>query len=207
MRANARGLWRRCHGAWRWLAAPPPDGSIAARARGIDRWLGWVLLFATLLLAAGWFAPIMTVRQWMLFDESVSLLQGVGALWDHSEYVLLGMVVIFSFIFPVIKIFLTLRLWRSPNIVAAGFEKRMRRLETLGKWSMLDVFVIALFVAALNISLIMDVFVHWGIYLLASGVLVSMVVFTRLTRLAVRMRAEEEEAAQGIEARTALPPF
>jgi paraquat-inducible protein A len=158
-------------------------------SRGVDRSLGWMLLVSAGLVTGGWFAPVMTVDQLFFIDRSLSLFEGIGTLWTHGEYVLLAMVMIFSFLFPGAKILLTFWLWRYQDVTGPRFARDLRWIETLGKWSMLDVFVIALSVAAINISLIGDVHLHWGIYLLAAGVLCSMAVFTRLTRLAARASA------------------
>ena len=52
---------------------------------------------------------------------------------------------------------------------------------------MLDVFVVALTVVAIKISIITDVAVHFGIYAFTAAILLSLVTVQRMTHLARRM--------------------
>jgi paraquat-inducible protein A len=170
------------------LWSPPVPHSIAERARGIDRWLGAFLLLALALLVLGWLAPMMTVEQLLFFERRVSVLSGMVSLIENGQIGLFVIMLLFSILFPVAKIYLSFRLLRDHDPAEPDFENYLRRVEALGKWSMLDVFIIALAVAAINISLIADVHLHWGIYALSGGVLLSMATFGRLMVIANRIR-------------------
>ena len=86
------------------------------------------------------------------------------------------------------KILFALRLWRGADARGAKFEISLKRAEILGRWSMLDVFLMALGVAAVNLSLIADVHLHWGLYALAGGVVLSLIATTRMSVIAARIR-------------------
>jgi len=158
--------------------------TLARRARGYDRALGLVLLSAVVLVVVGWLAPAMSISKFFIFDESVSLATGLRALVGQGEYGLAALIVVFAMVLPICRIGLIYALWRFQPIDDRLLSRKVRFVESLGKWSMLDVFVMALVVAALNISLIADVHMHWGVYSLAAGVLLSMLAATRVSKLA-----------------------
>lgn len=167
-----------------WPAAPR---SIAAHAVGADRLLGAGLAASSLLLVVGWTAPIMTVKRLFLFGEDLSVLQGLAVLAERGDFGLLAILALFTVLFPIAKLVLAYRLWRHGDVTAPAFERRLRRVETLGRWSMMDVFLVSLTVAAVEVSVIADVHLHWGLYAFAAAVILSMVTFSRMTMIAARM--------------------
>jgi paraquat-inducible protein A len=173
--------------ATRALGRPAPN-SVAALTAGADRLLGLALIASAGLLALGWLAPMMTVKRLFLFEERISIIDGLITLVEHGEWALFLIVVVFSVLFPAAKLALSYRLWLSGDVRDPRFEARLKRIEGLGKWSMLDVFLVALAVAAIKISVIADVHLHWGLYAFAAGILLSMTAFARLTTIASRLR-------------------
>ena len=170
------------------LFAPRDRNSLAAHAKGADKLLGGVLFVAAGLLLAGWFIPIMTVRRLFIFEDRISVLQALDALLARGQYLLFAIILIFSMLFPLLKITISYRLWRGHDVHGEKFARRLGRAELVGRWSMLDVFLMALAVAAVNFSLIADVHLHWGLYALSGGVVLSMLASTRMSVLAGRIR-------------------
>jgi paraquat-inducible protein A len=170
------------------MVGPHPN-SLAARARGPDRLLGWVVLFAGVLLVLGWTLPIMTVEKLWFLSERVSILQGALELWRHGDLFLCAVIVIFSVAFPLLKLGLALFLWYQADTGGALLVRALGWIEQLGRWSMLDVFVVALLVVAIQASLISDVAMHAGIYVFTAAVVVSILAVQRMTALARRARA------------------
>ena len=165
------------------------DGnSLAAQARGADRLLGVALVSAAALLVVGWLVPIMTVQRLIFFEDRISVIQAVEALWEQQQYLLFFTMLIFSMLLPLVKIFFALRLWRGHDVRGEKFEISLKRAEILGRWSMLDVFLMALAVAAVNLSLIADVHLHWGLYALSGGVVLSLIATTRMSAMAAKIR-------------------
>ena len=170
------------------LFAPRDRNSLAAHAKGADKLLGGVLFVAAGLLLAGWFIPIMTVRRLFFFEDRISVLQALDALLARGQYLLFAIILIFSMLFPLLKITISYRLWRGHDVRGEKFARRLGRAELVGRWSMLDVFLMAIAVAAVNFSLIADVHLHWGLYALSGGVVLSMLASTRMSVLAGRIR-------------------
>ena len=53
-------------------------------------------------------------------------------------------------------------------------DKTLHVIETLGKWSMLDVFVVALLLVSVKLGVLAKVEVHYGLYVFATSVLLTM---------------------------------
>lgn len=158
--------------------------ALAATARGADRWLGVYFAGVGILLVAGWTLPIMTVRRLMIFAERVSILEGAGVLWQEGQYVLCAVVVVFSVVFPALKTLVALWLWYAADARGPRLGRALDWLEALGRWSMLDVFLVALVIAAFQISLVGEVATHAGLYVFTAAVVLSMLGVRRLVVLA-----------------------
>ena len=168
---------------------PPAEGSLAAAARGPDRWLGRLILLAGGLLVAGWILPIMTVERLLFLSREISILQGVGELWGEGEVFLAVIIAAFSVVLPTVKLGLALILWYRGEAGGASLRRHLGWIELAGRWSMLDVFVVALTVVAIEVSLIDEVTVHPGIYVFTAAIVLSLVVVQRMTALARRLAA------------------
>ncbi len=182
------------------------EHALARGASGIDRWLGSAVGLAAALLVAAWFLPLMTVQQlWIVADE-FSIAESVAILLADGEIGLFLVIFIFTMLFPTAKLTLAWAIWYRVDFGQEGENggeneagnragntrgpARARRwlglVDTFGKWSMLDVFVVALTVTAINISLVSEVTVHLGLYVFIASVVLSMTAVARITALAHR---------------------
>ncbi len=160
--------------------------SLAETARGPDRWLGWLAVGAVGLLVAGWTLPIMTVERFLFLSQEISILQGVAELWVEGQTFLAVVIGLFSIVLPTVKLGLALLLWYRADAGNPALQRRLGWLEAAGRWSMLDVFVVALSVVAIQISLIDDVTVHPGVYVFTGAIALSLIVVQRMAVLARR---------------------
>lgn len=162
-------------------------GSLAARSGSAERWaIGLLIALSAILLLLGWILPIMTVETFIILTERVSILESCWQLLEEGEIFLFLVIFVFSVVFPLIKLGMALYLWYLADVDRPGFRRSLGWIEMLGKWSMLDVFVVALSVVAIQMSLISDVEIHPGIYLFATAVALSIVAVSRITTLAKR---------------------
>ncbi|NNG06074.1 MAG: hypothetical protein HKM95_18480 [Inquilinus sp.] len=160
----------------------PRPPTLHRSAGRFDRWIvGPALLVALVLLAAGVVLPSLTVRTLAVLSNSVSILSGLGVLWGDDQLFLFAVLLVFSVLFPTAKLLFALWVWFAAE---DGHAASVRRLEGLAKWSMLDVLVIALIVAALNLTVISGVFVHAGLYLFTGSVVLSKLALSRIGRVA-----------------------
>jgi paraquat-inducible protein A len=160
-----------------------PNG-LAARASGLDRLLGPLIALAGVLLVAGWLLPIMTVERFVFLSQRVSILDGAAELWEAGRYGLFAILVGFSIAFPAFKLIVAGYLWFAGGLTDAARRRLLGVLDALGRWSMLDVFVVAVIVVAAQLSIVSDIQLHGGIYSFAAAVVLSMLVIRRLTSLA-----------------------
>lgn len=139
---------------------------------------------AALMLLVAWFVPMMSVERFIFWQDDLSFAQALYELIEAGETGLFVLLFLFSVIFPAAKLSLAFVLWRRVDAKGPDLTRYLGLIEHFGRWSMLDVFVVALSVVAIKISIVADVEVHWGIYLFAAAILSSMYVVHRLTRMA-----------------------
>ena len=160
-----------------------PKKTLAASARGRDRMIGFWLLAAAVLLGAGLFLPAVTLRQFYLFEKKYSLAQGVFAFVETGDWFLFVVVFAFSILFPIGKIVVCLVLWFFAPAGAPIAAKLSRWLATLSKWSMLDVFIIALMVLLVDGRLLSSADIHAGVITFTIAILISTYAARRIGEL------------------------
>lgn len=134
-----------------------------------------LLTVAFLAFGAGIFFPFFHVTKFWMFHDAVSVVSGILALFHEGEYFLFGVLTLFTLLFPCVKLGLLAVIWveREHNLT------RVRRLhhwvEHLGKWSMLDVFVVAILVVALKSASVAELHIGSGLYLFTFSVIATQV--------------------------------
>lgn len=158
---------------------PTPFSSHHPRERWvINGLLG--LAFAALLI--GVFAPLLSFHKLLLFSNSVSLASGLVELARQGEWVLFLAIGGFSVLLPAFKLTLLFHIWNA-RIGRGRAAAWLQRLAGVGKWSMLEVFVVAVLLVTLKLGALGRVEVHLGVYAFAASVLVTMAVTARLMHL------------------------
>jgi paraquat-inducible protein A len=140
------------------------------------------------LLGTGLTLPILEVEAFLLFRDPVSILDGVALLWDDGEWLIAAIVLAFSAIFPAAKILAGLALWlrlRRRRRVAPGWATA---LTAIGRWSMLDVFVVALAVFSIKASALGEARVESAIVPFL-GAIAATAAATRMLEAAARRAA------------------
>jgi len=169
------------------VATAPVAHSLASRVSARERFFVLaLLLLSAALLVLGWLLPIMTVETLLILTDEVSILDSCWQLLEQGEVFLFLVIFVFSIVFPLIKLGVALYLWWLADLERPGFLRSLAWIETLGKWSMLDVFVVALSVVAIQMSFVSEVEIHPGIYLFTAAVALSIVAVSRITWLARR---------------------
>ncbi len=131
-----------------------------------------LLLLASATLALGLNLPVVTLRSGLARD-SYSVLGGIADLARADELLLALIVGAFSVVFPIVKLgVLALVLFRP--VAAEQRTRLVRSLERLGRWSMLDVFVIAILIGSVHLGILSEAYAERGIYVFAAGILLSM---------------------------------
>lgn len=131
-------------------------------------------LFAALLLWLGLTSPSIEFKRFFFLTDRHSILSVISGLWAEGETLLALILALFSVAFPVLKIAsLTLA-----GLLMAIRRKRAHRTlalsSALGRWSMLDVLVLALVIFYVKNSGIADATSLPGIWYFAASVVTTM---------------------------------
>lgn len=104
--------------------------------------------------------------------QSSSVLSGTWDLLAHGSWFVGIVVLLFSIVLPLVKIVLLLELswWGSLNVRHRALTYRVMQL--VGKWSMMDVMLLALLVMSIKISSLVEF--HFGSAVLAFVICVVM---------------------------------
>jgi len=143
-----------------------------------------LLLWISLItLAIGIFAPVMTFKKLIFYKNTFSIHTGLVTLFKEGEYILFLIIFVFTILFPVIKILLLGLIhyhWSWPQ---EKVKKLLHYLSLVSKWSMLDVFIVALLVVIVRLGITGKVEVRWGIYVFAVSVVLSTLATQKLSRI------------------------
>ncbi len=137
-----------------------------------------LLLAAGPLLALGWLLPIMTVTSFWLLTSEHSVLGGLLTFVRDGEWLLAFAIAAFAVVFPLAKIAIGFWAWARPTAAARSLEIA----HGVSKWSMLDVFVIALVVLTAKSSVVADAAVGPGAWCFAGAALASTLALAALAR-------------------------
>jgi len=146
-------------------------------------------------LTAGLLLPALRVTELRLFDTVYSVLGGLDALRRSGDWPVLILIFAFSVLLPYAKLALLAWVWRRGR--PAGSRRALDLVEALGRWSLLDVLVVALAVVTLQGNFFVRTHLEPGIYLFAAAALLSMGLSAWTRRLARAAEATETTRKEG----------
>jgi len=123
---------------------------------------------AAFCFALGLTLPLMRFEKIYFFEERPSLLDIVAGLWTDGEMLLAAIVGAFSIALPGAKIILA-------SLAAAGGpgQRSLSMLAAIGKWSMLDVMLVALVLFAAKTNMLADASALPGLWFYAAATLLT----------------------------------
>jgi len=137
----------------------------------------------------GWTLPAIYTDK-LVSSHAHSILGGIRQLLE-GEHVILGIIIFaFSVLFPAAKIALLFLVWTRK---LDDGEHKVYWLGALGKWSMLDVYVVAIFAGAVRLGILAEFEAEPGIYVFAASVLMTMIA----TKVVERARGEPRTFRSG----------
>lgn len=151
--------------------------------------LNVVIAVALLSLIIGVIAPVLTLKKLYLVSNTFSMVSGISGLWRGGQWPLAIVIFFFTIAVPfgkLVLLFVVVNRQTTPR----GVERIVHLLSRLGRWSMLDVFVVAVLVASVKLGALASIEVHYGLYLFGFAVLLTMVAMHK-----VQHRLESPEAS------------
>ena len=143
-----------------------------------------LLLCSLVALVIGVTAPLLTLQKLYFIENTISLISTIQVLYRDHEWMLFTIITLFSLCVPVIKIISLLLITNVEYKTGSALDKSLSLIETLGKWSMLDVFVVALLLVSVKLGALAKVEVHYGLYVFAASVILTMGLSFWIYRLA-----------------------
>lgn len=147
-----------------------------------------LLIAAIVTLIFGLTLPVMKVERAIFWEKHYTLITGARGLWDKGEHFLAAVLLLFSGVFPVIKLVLLGALLIFP-MRARPRARLIDVTDAVGRWSMLDVFVVALFIVLARSALIATAEPAPGLYVFCGAIVLSMVLSLEMRRLSRRAHA------------------
>jgi paraquat-inducible protein A len=138
------------------------------------------------LLLAGIFRPFTRVTKLWFFDSDVSVYRGLITLFQEREIFLFGILIVFTVIFPFVKIIALLVLWLSPGLDAQQMSRVHGFVAHLSKWSMLDVFIVAVLVVLIRAGGLATIKAQDGLLLFCASVVLTQIASEWTGRIAKR---------------------
>ena len=192
----------RCGASWQGAADGEPCercGTPLHRRKpdSIQRTWAFLIAAAILYLPAN-MLPVMITRS-LLGTQQDTILSGVIYFWVSGAYGLAALIFVASFLVPLFKltalVLLTVTAQRRSRWRQLERAKLYRVLEVIGRWSMLDVFVVALLAGLVRIHGFAEVTA--GVGIAAFG---AVVVLTMLASLSFDPRLTWDTGPAGVEA-------
>lgn len=142
-----------------------------------------LIICCAALFVAALSLPLFRVEKMLFWKNEYSVMQGVVELFKSEEYFLSLILFFFSVVFPALKLVILWAIWKI-KFDSASRQRALERLEILGKWSMLDVFVVAILIVAVKLGPLAHVEPQIGVYVFAAAVLSAILTTAWVQRLA-----------------------
>jgi paraquat-inducible protein A len=141
-----------------------------------------MLVAAFVLFFAGVAVPFFSVTKMWVFENAVSVLSGLVDLARAQEWFLFAIIFLFTIVFPLVKLGVLTAVWWYRTDGDARADRLLQWESGLGKWSMLDVFVVAILVVAMKSASVAAIRIGIGVYLFTASVILTQFISIRLER-------------------------
>lgn len=121
----------------------------------------FLILLETIFLFSGVYFPLARIDEFWLFSSEFSILSLTRDLYINGEMLLSIIIIIFGFIFPLIK------------IISKVFNTKFAENLNLHKFSMVDIFLLSFVVFAGKTSNYFEIHLLIGFYFLLISVLIN----------------------------------
>lgn len=166
--------------------------------------LSLAILGASVCLALGITLPVIRLTQYMFWSTQHSLLSTVDVLLRDGQLFLGLTVLVFSIVFPIVKLLYLLLVSTLPAEEIRRQRWRLKALEWLGKWSMHDVLVLALMIFFIKSHGVYDARSLNGVYFFTAAIVLMILAYAWLPAVAKDgARAATPREPGSVEARSA----
>jgi paraquat-inducible protein A len=185
------------HPWWGWFGKRAAALTVNSRKSLWQHYPGRVDILLYLLALLGLLVtaqclPVLSIKKFVFWKSSYSLWSGTIGLFRDQYYGLGAILFTFSILFPFTKLVILLVLW------CGQFTDRQRLkvfkwLEYLGRWSMMDVFVVAIIVVIAKSGGALQATPKIGIYFFTTAIILSLVLTMYIRQLARRISRKKTD--------------
>lgn len=129
------------------------------------------LIFAAVAYVHGITSPTLTLEKFIVVEKTYSIVNGVRGFWNNGQWFLFLLVGGFSLCLPVVKMVLLSLVLMLPPRPSGALQTLVDLVDRIGRWSMLDVFVVATLVTSVQLGALAEVTIHDGVYAFAACVI------------------------------------
>jgi paraquat-inducible protein A len=166
---------------WRaYLLMARTEGSLSALHGRQGRLVEFCVLLASGLLGLGLVLPFMQINKLLIFSSSDSLIEIGIELIRGREYFLAAVVIVFSVIVPIVKLDTLYRIWTVKAASDPAIPRLVRWVDFFSKWSMLEIFIAAIFVFAIKASWLGSAMAETGLYCFAVAAMLTMMLTLKI---------------------------
>ena len=144
--------------------------STAAGRKGVLIPLGLLTVLAANISAL--MVPFLTIH--FMGTQEYKLIESVKLMWDAGIYVVVFLIVGFSIIFPLFKTISLLILWFR-KMKPRRRNRYIQWLESAGKWSMFDIFVVTLLMVISTNQVFINTEPRYGLFLFIIAIIGNMI--------------------------------
>lgn len=132
------------------------------------------IIISAILLCTGLSLPLLKIQQMVFWKSEYSVFRGIIELTKHGDYVIAAIIFFFSIVFPILKLLMMFFLWEFK--LDEGQRKTVIHwLGILGKWSMLDVFVVAIIIVIVKLGPLAKTQAQSGLYYFTAAIFLSLI--------------------------------
>lgn len=157
-------------------------GTLSAGSTVRTKLIPLLLLASFIFNVTALIVPFLRIDTFLSSEEIYSLPHSVALMWDARLYAIALLILGFSIIFPFVKLGVLSYIW----FVSISIEERKRllgKIKTLGKWSLLDVFVVIIILVLTNNQTFISTSPLAGIYFFISAIILSLAVTEFINKL------------------------
>lgn len=144
--------------------------STAAGRKGVLIPLGLLTVLAANISAL--MVPFLTIR--FMGTEEYKLIESVKLMWDAKIYLVAFLIICFSIIFPLLKTVSLLVIWFT-KMKPRRRNRYIQWLESAGKWSMFDIFVVTLLMVLSTNQVFINTEPRYGLFLFIIAIIGNMI--------------------------------
>ena len=142
-----------------------------------------LLFIAGILLSIGLIAPIITFKKFIFIQNTFSILTACWNLLIQGQLFLFVIIALFSVILPILKLAMLATVLVSKHKLKSHTQNLLDLMHRFGRWSMLDVFVVAILVVVVKLGAIGNVEKHIGLYAYAAAAILIMLLTHKIVAL------------------------